>query len=613
MHCPSCQAPSTYFIENPSEGSTVCTKCGLVVAQDRLEDSAYNPHWQRGSQVADVHLGFNIGQRLELTPVPPLNGEEQVTDASSSHPSTGKVTGKRAARRARAELHPYTVARRKAEIMRIMAYIKRIADCLNAPGLVDRCHFLFNLAVSSTDLRLGRAGEILAGACLLVAARENARPIPMENISSLVGVTRFELGRTLRKLQPLVPTQALTGDREFITQCIDSVYTHMGRLYQEISDADPTKTKPSSDQLFHSSHRARIIEVAHRLWDFVKAANATGGCRPSGWYGAITLMALEQYTHEHALTVSTPPGMTEAVPTGSPTNPIFIGEPGDIHGLREIVSQSVQMEKQSRITLSSRYGELQKLIHFYARYLPWAAGQLTTRQAYRFARDVAVHHQAISDKITSGIDPVEANSPEVDEQTDQPSSTSEPDADVSSSQSNIPPVKASAVFSRVFGPQISESLPSKKNLRYSQLAAVRQQLSQPDPTTSLDEEQIVLQRLILAGVPDSVLRTASREYLDSLVTTIATHLPPCQIGQDTYVYADQPDPDIPLWPLDQQVRDLLSGCPFCGGWHGYRVGRPHSENSPHSNETTTGDQTADGISEIEIDNYLKKTPSPLHN
>ncbi|KAJ1966920.1 hypothetical protein IWQ62_002165 [Dispira parvispora] len=543
MPCPSCGAPSEAIQTNVGDGITVCTQCGLVLEQSVLTDSLeFN---DRGGQTLVPQDDIPLRRLPETLPAP-----ADVTTSTQPIPQQGATVGIQAEHPADLSLTVAGTRHQRREIIRIRHNVGAVASSLGLQSLVQRCHFIFDRLYESGELRLGRNGEVVAGACLLLAARENKRPLAVSDLAKAMEVSKPQLYRAVKWASSRLPiASGTTAHHAFLERYTVEVIRDYSHLLQECATQGllPDLVDLAKGTYLLPAHITRTtVQLVHQLFDFWQANMTVTGQHNLGYYGATITLALQSVSHQHC------------------EQPHEILPPAYDRVIRCVTRSfftSLGLDPQ---TLTTRYTDLRRCIMGYAKELPWAP-KVSLETTFYFVQDVLLHQATLRSHMNVC-------------HTSEGSSNLRDDRDNGTTSSPL----ASSVGNR--------PVSGKLKKRRTQLAQVRDMLNSSGPATSssptptcqsglhIDPIHLILLRLQMASLPPSLLETKSDDQLRTIFQRHQTPTPPCAIGRTSWLYSPTPVFGTSV-SLQTQYKDLVEGCPFCGEWHGYR--RPLSiEASP---------------------------------
>ncbi|KAJ1655567.1 hypothetical protein IWQ61_004711 [Dispira simplex] len=549
MPCPSCGASSEAIQTNVGDGITVCTQCGLVLEQTVLTDSL--EFTDRGAQTLVPQDDIPLRQHPEThpattdvtIPTQPILEQDATAGIQEVRPDDPLLTVAR-------------THRQRREIIRIRQYVSGVALTLGLQSLVQRCHFLFDRLLESGELRLGRNGEVVAGACLLLAARENKRPLAANDLAKVMEVTKPQIYRALKWASSRLPVlSGTTAHHAFLERYTVEVIRDYPHLLQECATQGllPDLVDLSKyTYLLPSQITRTTVQLVHQLFGFWRANTSLTDQHNLGYYGATITLALQSVSHSQC------------------EHPSGILPPAYDRVIRCVTRSFFTCLGLDPQNLTTRYTELRRCVMSYAKELPWAPTVSLETTLY-FVQDVLLHQATLRSRMNicrTSEDP--SNHPH------------DRDSESTSGRfaSNVPSVGTRSVSRKV-------------QRRRTQLAQVRDMLhvprsiapSSPTPTSQsefrIDSIHLILLRLQTASLPPSLLETKSDDQLCTIFQRCQNPTPPCAAGSASWLYSPAPVFGTSV-SLQTQYKDLVEGCPFCGEWHGYRRPLSIDTNSLHS-------------------------------
>ncbi|KAJ1977390.1 hypothetical protein H4R35_002320 [Dimargaris xerosporica] len=588
--CPSCGAPADALTVDASEGCQVCTACGLVLEQSALADTL--EHADASHRTYQNDWGLRLGISVDHTIT--HRAAEASSDASltTAESRVALVTAKTVHQRSAAAAN-----RRAKEVARVMTFIRRVAAAVQLSGLVDRCQYLFHLALAHQPLRLGRSGELAAGACLVLAAREASQAVQIQDVATALGTTRFELGKVLRKLNAQLQIAQEASPEAYLERYINQIFAQHQELRQSLGLVEPatvagehftlgqtwSHTELSDlDYMFGSRHRRPVIDLASAIHRLSVVHQLDTGFKPDACYGAVITMALQAYSYVHRTTINKRTNdPVDTATMGLPnTSNRHVPDPTILENhttlnsagvspalLRRSVGHFFTQLGGSEGSLSARLTELQHLIVLLAHRLPWGHRAKPSR-AYQYAVDVVKYYTAVQERLAQHLSAAE-----------QSMSNHASTTDMAKLRTLLrrPSVQRAVsaphtICQSMADVQRSVELDQAKQLLCrSEFSATPHPL--PSPSITIEPIHLLLQRLLLAGVDETLLLEATAEQLSAMYRRIEHPTPPCTIAKAQFEYDLRPD------RATFASEELKTGCHFCGQWHGYKV-RRRKDQSP---------------------------------
>ncbi|KAJ1973559.1 hypothetical protein H4R34_005033 [Dimargaris verticillata] len=620
--CSSCGALADALTFDTSEGCQVCTACGLVLEQSVLADTLEHVNASHRTYQSDWGLRLGIAVDHTIT--------HRTADAPSDAPlATSDIPAASVAAKAVHRRSNAAAQRRAKEVSRVMTFIRRVAAAVQLSGLVDRCQYLFHLALAQQPLRLGRAGELAAGACLVLAAREASQAVRIQDVATALGTTRFELGKVLRKLNAQLQIAQETSPEAYLERYINQIFAQYQELQQTLSDSEPAAvagghppwepTLPNTelsdlDRLFDPPHRRPVIELAGAIHRLSVLHQLGTGFKPDACYGAVITMTLQAYSYAHlaaiyrhttslAGTAAIGPLNTSSAQTPVPAtleNHATLNPAGVSPALlRRLVGLFFSQLGGSEASLSARLTELQRLIVLLAHQLPWGQRAKPTH-AYQFIMDVVKYHTAVQERLTQHLSAAE-----------QSMSNRVSAADVEKLRMLLkrPSVQRAVSAPHTFCQSQADIQRAVQLDQAKQLMCRTQPNSTfhtspaPSPSIAIEPIHLLLQRLLLAGVDETLLLQATTEQLSAITRRIEHPTPPCTIAKAQFEYDLCPD------NAAYTSEELKTGCCFCGQWHGYKVRKRNDPSSALAQESqhiqSDATLTDNDLAPSELQLYLK--------
>lgn len=194
LTCPECG--STQFEEDARHGETVCSRCGLVLAEGAIDQG---PDWR----------AFNPTQRKERARAGPGRTIMRHDHGLGSQIGYGgDAKGKSVDGKTRAQIgrmrryHRQATYRPGADrnVVRALSEIERITGSLNLPETVAETAATMYRRAQSEGFLHGRSIEATAAACVYASARFQRLPRPLDEVADSAQADKEDLARTYRRL-----------------------------------------------------------------------------------------------------------------------------------------------------------------------------------------------------------------------------------------------------------------------------------------------------------------------------------------------------------------------------------------------------------------------------
>ncbi|MCJ7429240.1 MAG: transcription initiation factor IIB [Candidatus Nanohaloarchaeota archaeon QJJ-5] len=189
LQCPECD--STNFQEDQEKGELVCNNCGLVMDEDRVDES---PEWR----------AFNAEQRDKKSragaPVTYTKHDMGVsTEIGKGSGELYNVSGKKRAQYYRMrKWHNRLTKSKDRNLGFALSELNRLVSHLNLPKSVhEEVARLYEKAVDKGLVR-GRSMESVVASLIYVVSRKQGTPRTLDEISDASGIDKREIGRTYR-------------------------------------------------------------------------------------------------------------------------------------------------------------------------------------------------------------------------------------------------------------------------------------------------------------------------------------------------------------------------------------------------------------------------------
>jgi len=188
-NCPECDAQS--FTEDQGKGEIICNSCGLVIDENRIDDS---PEW-RAFNAAQKKKKSRAGAPLTYT-------KHDMGVSTSIGKGSGelyKVSGKKRAQYYRMRKWHKRLTKSKDRNMGFaLSELNRLVSCLSLPKPVhEEVGRLYEKAVDK-ELVQGRSMESVIAALIYIVARQQGTPRTLDEIHDASRLDKREIGRTYR-------------------------------------------------------------------------------------------------------------------------------------------------------------------------------------------------------------------------------------------------------------------------------------------------------------------------------------------------------------------------------------------------------------------------------
>lgn len=187
--CPECG--STDLKEHPDRGELVCSNCGLVIDENRVDES---PEWR----------AFNEEQREKKAragaPLTYTKHDMGVsTEIGKGSGELYKVSGKKRAQYYRLrKWHKRLTKSKDRNLGFALSDLNRLVSHMNLPRSVhEEVARLYEKALDKGLVR-GRSMESVITALLYIVARKQGTPRTLDEISEASGIEKREIGRAYR-------------------------------------------------------------------------------------------------------------------------------------------------------------------------------------------------------------------------------------------------------------------------------------------------------------------------------------------------------------------------------------------------------------------------------
>lgn len=206
--CKICHSPNSTFYEDFAAGDLICTECGAIVG-DRIIDT--RSEWRTFS---NDNAGGDDPSRVGGPSNPLLDNENLDTMISSRDGNTG--TSKELSK-----LQNRTGGAKTSSERNLIETFRNLTNLCERIGLpkniADRAKLLYKQAHESKILR-GKAREGMIGACIFNACREMQVSRSYKEISSLTGISKKDIGRCVKAMQPFLEKQSTPNIEDFMAR-----------------------------------------------------------------------------------------------------------------------------------------------------------------------------------------------------------------------------------------------------------------------------------------------------------------------------------------------------------------------------------------------------------
>ncbi len=189
LTCPECGAQR--FEEDSAEGQLVCVECGLVVDENRIDESA---EW-RAFNEQEREKKARAGQPLTYT----KHDMGVSTEIGKGSGELYKVSGNKRAQYYRLrKWHKRLTKSKDRNLGFALSELNSMVSNLNLPESVhEEVARLYEKAVDQGLVR-GRSMESIISALLYIVARKQGTPRTLDEISEASGIEKREIGRAYR-------------------------------------------------------------------------------------------------------------------------------------------------------------------------------------------------------------------------------------------------------------------------------------------------------------------------------------------------------------------------------------------------------------------------------
>ncbi len=193
VQCPECG--NTRLSRDYNRGELVCNECGLVIDEDFID---HGPEW-RAFDSDQREKRVRVGAPMTLT----IHDKGLTTDIDWANKDS---YGKMISPRNRGQLYRLRKWQRRIRIAnsternlaRALSYLDRIASSMGLPRSVRETAAMIYRKAALKNLVRGRSIEGVAAAALYAACRQCHVPRTLDEISSVAGISRKDIGRNYR-------------------------------------------------------------------------------------------------------------------------------------------------------------------------------------------------------------------------------------------------------------------------------------------------------------------------------------------------------------------------------------------------------------------------------
>ncbi|MFB6208639.1 MAG: transcription initiation factor IIB family protein [Candidatus Nanohaloarchaea archaeon] len=189
LTCPECEAQR--FEENSAQGELTCVECGLVIEEDRIDETA---EW-RAFNEQEREKKARAGQPLTYT----KHDMGISTEIGQGSGELYKVSGNKRAQYYRLrKWHKRLTKSKDRNLGFALSELNSMVSNLNLPESVhEEVARLYEKAVDQGLVR-GRSMESIISALLYIVARKQGTPRTLDEISEASGIEKREIGRAYR-------------------------------------------------------------------------------------------------------------------------------------------------------------------------------------------------------------------------------------------------------------------------------------------------------------------------------------------------------------------------------------------------------------------------------
>lgn len=201
--CPDCG--STEFVEDPTRGELVCSKCGLVLKEGIIDTGQ---EW-RAFDSEQMSKRARGGAPLTFT----KHDKGLTTEIGKGLGELYKVPAKKRAQYYRlTKWHKRLIKSKDRNLSFALSELQRIISFLNLPRPIhERIARYYEEAVNKGLVR-GRSIESVIAALTYAVSREFGSPRTLDEISESSGVEKREIGRTYRYIARELNIRILPAD-----------------------------------------------------------------------------------------------------------------------------------------------------------------------------------------------------------------------------------------------------------------------------------------------------------------------------------------------------------------------------------------------------------------
>jgi len=196
---------STAFIEDPSRGELICSKCGLVLKQNIIDTGQ---EW-RAFDSEQMSKRARGGAPLTFT----KHDKGLTTEIGKGLGELYKVPAKKRAQYYRlTKWHKRLIKSKDRNLSFALSELQRIVSFLNLPRSIhERIARYYEEAVNKGLVR-GRSIESVIASLTYAVSREFGSPRTLDEISESSGVEKREIGRTYRYIARELHVRILPAD-----------------------------------------------------------------------------------------------------------------------------------------------------------------------------------------------------------------------------------------------------------------------------------------------------------------------------------------------------------------------------------------------------------------
>jgi transcription initiation factor TFIIB len=189
LTCPECG--SQRFEEDSAKGELVCIECGMVIDEDRIDESA---EW-RAFNAEEKEKKARAGQPLTYT----KHDMGVSTEIGKGSGELYKVSGNKRAQYYRLrKWHKRLTKSKDRNLGFALSELNSMISNLNLPESVhEETARLYEKAVDQGLVR-GRSMESIISAIIYIVARKQGTPRTLDEISDASGIEKREIGRAYR-------------------------------------------------------------------------------------------------------------------------------------------------------------------------------------------------------------------------------------------------------------------------------------------------------------------------------------------------------------------------------------------------------------------------------